>query len=236
MPPVRYDIGLRAGAIEREVRQVAQNMRRLSIFLLLLIVSCATQQPSPAPTPTATTAPRVEAVAPQAPAPEEGLRPNEILIFGHGYKFALVTPTGLLSDSELAKNLRVVAIFYPPGGSWNDALALSARVLEKTPTVGLAEIVAQDEAQYKDSTPGVQISDLPSIPLSTGASARVRSFREEPHSLNEAVAYIDQSKTVALIVLRGNSDEDFKKGMPLFEALVRSYRNLEVPAGGGGAD
>jgi hypothetical protein len=212
-------------------------MRRLSIFSLLLVVSCATQQPSGAPTPQpATTAPQAEVVAPSAPAPEEGLRPNENLIFGHGYKFALVTPAGLISDGELARNLRIGALFYPPGSSWNDALAFTARVVEKTATAGLAEIVAQDEAQYKESTPAVEISEQPSIPLSSGASARVRSFRDEPHSLNEAVAYIDQSKTVALVVLRANSNEEFKKGWPLFDALVRSYRNLEVPAGGGGAD
>jgi hypothetical protein len=181
------------------------------------------------------TTPQAE-VSSRTPVPEEGLRPNENLIFGHGYKFALVTPTGLLSDSELARNLRIAALFYPPGSSWNDALALTSRVLEKTSTSGLAEIVAQDEAQYREATPAVEISDQPSIPLSTGASARVRSFRDEPHSLHEVVAYIDQSTTVALVVLRTNSDEEFKKGMPLFDALVRSYRNLDVPAGGGGAN
>lgn len=201
-------------------------MRRLSILLPLLIIGCATRHPSPAPV--ASAAPQTAVIAPQPPAPEEGLRPNENLIFGHNYKFALTTPVGLVSDGELARNLRIDAIFYPPGSSWNDALALSSRVMEKTDGVGLPEIMAQDEAQYKQSTPAVEITEQPAIPLSTGAEAKVRYFRDEAHSLHEAVAYVDQPKTGALIVLRANSDEEFKKGMPLFDALVRSYRNLDA--------
>jgi hypothetical protein len=212
-------------------------MRRLSILFPLLAVCCATQPSAPVPStpPAVTTLPTTTTAVPPAPAAEEGIGPNENLVFGHDFKFALTTPPGLVTDSELARNLRFAAIFYPPGSSWNDELALSARVLDKSATVGLAEVMAQDEAQYKDVNPGIEITDQPPIPLSTGKEARVRYFRFESNSLHEAVAYIDQPQTVALIVLRTNSDEEFKKALPLFDGLVRSYRNL-MAAPGGGAD
>jgi hypothetical protein len=210
-------------------------MRRLSILLPILVVCCTTQSSSPPATTTVSEAPatpQITVATPPPPVPEEGLRPNENLIFGHNYKFALATPAGLNSDAELARNLRIDAIFYPPGSGWNDELSLSSRVLPKTATAGLAEVITQDEAEYKDATPAVVVTEQPPIPLSNGAQARVRYFVEDPHSLHEAVAYIDQRDTVALIVLRGNSDEQFKKSLPLFDALVRSYRNLDNTSAG----
>ena len=177
--------------------------------------------------------PQTTVAAPTAPLVEEGIRPNENLIFGHDYKFAVTTPDGLISDSELARNLRVGAIFYRPGSAWNDELALTARVMPKGATVGLPEIMAQDDAQYKEVNPGIEVSDQPSIPLSNGKEARVRYFRFVSNSLHEAVAYIDQPATVVLIVLRTNDDEEFKKGLPILDTLVRSYRNLSASAGGG---
>jgi hypothetical protein len=229
---------MRTGAIERDVHLGGASMRKLSILLFLTVISCSSQQQSPAPVPRTTAAAAAEVpppavVAPPVPVVEEGLRPNENLIFGHNYKFALVTPVGMMTDPELARNLRIDAVFYPPEGSWNDAVALTTRVMQKTATVGFAEIVAQDEAQYKTSTPAVEISEQAPIPLPEGASVRVRYFRDDFHSLHEAVAYLDRPKTVILIVLRGNSDEEFKKGLPLLDTLVRSYRNLDVSSAGG---
>jgi hypothetical protein len=87
----------------------------------------------------------------------------------------------------------------------------------------LPQLLVFDSLQFVTNQPKVQIVD--SDPIVTGDKkfAFVRTFR---YSQFEAVAYIDESTIVSMLVLTARTKSDLDRAFPSFKELVSSYRFL----------
>jgi hypothetical protein len=187
-------------------------MNSSRVFLLTLILaSCSAASPPSFPASEAT-----------------GLRENESVLSGRNYVFALTSPPNWIADSEAGRGAGVDTVFYPSGSSWNGPVSFYPRVWQKNPGDTVATVIAADLAQYQMASPDVEMMERPAIPISVSATGQLRLYRSQAHGLREAVAYIDQSQTVVLLVLRAKDDTVFERSLQSFEEFVRSYRPLEI--------
>jgi len=159
-----------------------------------------------------------------------GLGDNDAVLYGDNYVFAVARPQGWTVDAESAKDLGVDAVFFPAGSSWQGPVTMYPRIWQKAASLTLADVMDDDLQQYRQANPSVAVEEGSSISISPSISGRVRYFKSATPELHEAVAYIDQSQTVAVLVLRATTEPRFKEALPAFEAFVRSYRALSLPS------
>lgn len=140
--------------------------------------------------------------------------------------FSVETPPNWEVDSESAKVHGIDAVSFPVGSSWRGPVTIYPRVWQKGEDLSLAQVMDEDLRQYTQSNPSIQVADAAPIGISISATAKVRYFSSSKPALHEAVAYVDQNRTVILLVLRTASEAEFKEVLPTFESFVRSYRPL----------
>jgi hypothetical protein len=156
-----------------------------------------------------------------------GLRENENVLLGDNYMFSVETPSNWTVDSESGKRHGIDAVFFPRGSNWNGSVIMYPRVWQKVGGVTLAQVMEEDLRQYTQSFPDIRSTNVAPIEISAAAVGRVRQFTSESRGVYEAVAYIDRSSTVVVLVLRATTEANFSNALQLFEVFVRSYRPLE---------
>jgi len=148
------------------------------------------------------------------------------ILYGDDHVFSLTAPSGWILDNTSGFSQGLHAVFYPTGGSWQNSKVVmyakgSSKDLAKNQTI--QEFMSYDSAQFVAHRKPVRIVDSTPIALADGRTAYVRRFI---YSQNEIIAYIDEPKIVAMIVLTARSSDDCKAAVPQFNELVRSYNYL----------
>jgi surface antigen len=156
------------------------------------------------------------------------------VIFGPGHAFSLDAPDQWVLDNESGSAQGLQAVFYPVGKSWTNApVVIYANViLKKNPrTENARTVAARDIADFRKKSPTLKVTDA--APLPTGDQvaghpkrAIVKYFSGDDFGNSEAVAYIDESKVVVMLVLSSRKETNFQPALPTFAQLVRSYRFL----------
>lgn len=89
----------------------------------------------------------------------------------------------------------------------------------------LEKVIADDIDGYRKESPNIVVEDSGRLPIAEGKEqVMVKGFHGDRGGNFEAVAYIDESKVVVLIVLTARSEKDFQANWPLFKDMVHSYR------------
>jgi hypothetical protein len=85
----------------------------------------------------------------------------------------------------------------------------------------LQELMDSDLAKFRKDNPGMSYVDG-DIPFND-RTAKVRYFHGVNHGSSEAVAYIDEEKIVALVVLSSKSEKGLTEALPLLLGVLETY-------------
>lgn len=151
---------------------------------------------------------------------------NSGILYGQGYSFVVKAPKGWVLDNTSAKSQRLDAVFYPEGSSWKESEVVMYVGIGRKTGAGdtLDAVIARDVADFKKASPNLKVVDGKPVTLSHGGKERVvvKYFIAEQHS-HEAVAYIEESKVVVMLVLSSKSKERFESSLPALKELAASY-------------
>jgi hypothetical protein len=148
------------------------------------------------------------------------------ILYGPDYSFVVKAPKGWVLDNTSAKSQGIDAVFYPEGSSWRESEAvmyvgIGRKMGEKDTLEG---VISRDLADFKKAAPGIKIVDSQALTLAHGKEkVVVKYFVEAERATHEAVAYIEESKVVVMLVLNSKSKERFESSLPALKELAASY-------------
>jgi hypothetical protein len=74
----------------------------------------------------------------------------------------------------------------------------------------------------------MKYEDAKDVPLQSKRVAKVRIFRGVNRGSSEAVAYVDEEKIIALVVMSSKTEKGLNDSMPVFRSAVQSYLYMNV--------
>lgn len=156
------------------------------------------------------------------------------VVYGPGHAFSLDAPAQWVLDNQSGVDQGLQAVFYPTGKSWtNSPAVMYANVYLKKDQKdeNAATVAARDIADFSKHSRTFKVLDADPLPVGDLAddkprTALVKYFSGDNFGNFEAVAYINESKVVVMLVLSARKEEEFKKSLPIFAELVRSYHFL----------
>lgn len=150
------------------------------------------------------------------------------LVYGKDHSFFIDNPEGWILDNTQGKEFGLLAVLYPKGSSFKSAESVMyENIATKSPERGnnIEEIMRLDKLKFQKGKPEMRVSVGNDIVTQDKKNAKVLIFSRDNLGIqtNEAVAYIDETKIVVLLVLSSQSEMSFKKAYPDFQKLVSSY-------------
>ena len=145
------------------------------------------------------------------------------LVYGSDCAYFLTAPNGWVLDAKSAKSDGVPVCFYPKGGSWKDSTTVmySRSVPQKGRT--LDRWIEEDVAELRKADSSLKTESISELRVGE-RSAKVLDFKHNKGAARERVAYLAVPKAFVLFTLTTRDEKEFKKSLPAFENLVRSYR------------
>ena len=154
---------------------------------------------------------------------------NSGIVYGRDHSFILSAPNGWILDNSSGVSQGLHAVFFPDGSSWKGGtVVMYARVIHKdakrNKTIG--QVIQNDIVTFKNASNDSTITD--GVPISTKDSKKavVKYFYDGENKNHEAVAFIDESKVVVILVLTSRAKEEYEKSLSAFKDLIASYHFL----------
>ena len=139
-----------------------------------------------------------------------------------GGSFAIEGPKDWIADRKVGHRFSVCCVYYEKG-SWDTAeTILYPNIVTKGPgRTTLQELMDSDLAKFRKDNPGMTFVDG-DIPFN-GRIAKVRYFHGVNQGSSEAVAYIDEEKIIALVVLSSKTEKGLTEALPLLLGVLETY-------------
>jgi hypothetical protein len=148
------------------------------------------------------------------------------IIYGPDYSFVVKAPKGWVLDNSSAKSQGLDAVFYPEGSSWKESeVVMYVGIGRKTGDDDtLDAVMARDLMDFRKAAPRLKVIDGRPLTLARGKErVVVKYFAEPEQGMHEAVAYVDESKVVVMLVLSSKTRERFESSLPALKELAASY-------------
>jgi hypothetical protein len=163
------------------------------------------------------------AVSPQT-EPKQGTRGKNhtAILQSEGGSFAIEGPKNWIADRKVGRHLGVCCVYYPKG-SWDSAETIMyPNIVTKGPgRTTLQELMDLDLANFRKDNPGMTFVDG-DMPFKD-RTAKVRYFHGVNQGSSEAVAYIDEEKIIALVVLSSKTEKGLTEALPLLLGVLETY-------------
>ena len=174
----------------------------LAMFAAALVLSAASQQAKP--------------------KRETNGKNHTVILESEGGSFAIEGPKDWIADRKVGHRLGVCCVYYPKG-SWDTAETIMyPNIVTKGPgRTTLQELMGSDLAKFRKDNPGMTYVDG-DIPFN-GRTAKVRYFHGVNQGSSEAVAYIDEEKIIALVVLSSKTEKGLTEALPLLLGVLETY-------------
>ncbi len=152
------------------------------------------------------------------------------LLYAEGGGFLIDGPQAWTIDREVGKRLGTCCVFYPKGATWDNAdTVMYPSIVTKRPgQQTLGEYMASDLAEFRQHDPAMKYEDGQEIPLKKKRIAKIRMFHNVNHGASEAVAYIDEERIIAVVVLSSKSSKGLDDAMPLLRDCLETYMYMDV--------
>ncbi len=145
------------------------------------------------------------------------------IIWGQGHLYSLKPPKGWKLDNVSGNKRGLPAVFYPVGGSWaNSKAVMYANVAgKKSGQNNIKELIDNYLVTLKAKSPNVKVKDLETVTV----GEKTVVIKEWLNNMNnhEAVAYIEESKVIVLLVLTSQDKFEYTKSFTAFRELIGSY-------------
>jgi hypothetical protein len=151
-------------------------------------------------------------------------------MYRDGAGFYIDVPKGWVVDQEVGKRHGTCCVYYPKGTTWNSAeTVMYPNIATKGPGQRtLDEFMESDLKSFRTHDPEMKYEDAEDVHLQGKRVAKVRIFRGVNRGSSEAVAYVDEEKTIALFVMNSKTEKGLNESMPLFRTAVQSYLHMDV--------
>ena len=156
------------------------------------------------------------------PKQESGSKNHTVILQSKGGSFVIEGPKNWIADRKVGRRLGVCCVYYPKG-SWDTAETIMyPNIVTKGPgRTTLQELMDSDLATFRKENPGMTYVDG-DIPFKD-RTAKVRYFHGVNQGSSEAVAYIDEEKIVALVVLSSKTEKGLTEALPLLLGVLETY-------------
>jgi len=156
------------------------------------------------------------------------------MIYGKNHFLSICAPSGWTFDNSILVSQGIYATFYREAFTFKEAVAWHTIMYVNVETKGegqqnATELMKLDAEKTRRASPKLvlQHGSLIVIPGDKGTTAitvPVQSFLNGYQGSNETVAYIENDKTIVMVVISSVSNELLQKDYPDFVKLVQSYR------------
>ena len=159
---------------------------------------------------------------PTKPEPATSGKNHTVILESDGGSFAIEGPKDWIADRKVGHRLGGCCVYYEKG-SWDTAETIMyPNIVTKGPgRTTLQELMDSDLAKFRKDNPGMTYVDG-DIPFN-GRTAKVRYFHGVNQGSSEAVAYIDEEKIIALVVLSSKTEKGLLKALPLLAGVLETY-------------
>jgi len=142
------------------------------------------------------------------------------MILGEKNSYTLQAPPGWLIDLQLAQSLGVSTAIRSelPG-----VVMYSFSATKGSEFHSLEEYLAFNKKQLESDGSSLHVEKKTSIESDWGPSAEVFYYSGGSNGRTEAGAYFETTEAINLIILTAPDEKLFRKALPAFEKLVRSY-------------
>ena len=168
------------------------------------------------------------ACAGTAQKPPLVLEPNR-----HSYTFGV--PDGWVFSFEQANSIGVRLVLFPKGENFHESNSI---IYVNEISGNLSAAVDKTISNAKYDSPNIKIETLPSIPIKAGGRAAVRMITgyRDPRQAKEALAFIEHTDTVLLVVLTTKNATNWQYDYNALESVISGHKyfdcnspNLAVP-------
>ena len=147
---------------------------------------------------------------------------HTVILESDGGSFAIEGPKNWIANRKVGHRLGVCCVFYPKG-SWDTAeTVMYPNIATKGPgQKTLQELMDADLARFRKDNPGMSYVDG-DMPFN-GRTAKVRYFHGVNQGSSEAVAYIEEEKIIALVVLSSKTEKGLTEALPVLLGVLETY-------------
>lgn len=152
------------------------------------------------------------------------------LLYSEGGAFLVEGPKGWVTDRETGQRLGTCCVFYPEGATWDDAQTVMYPNI-MTKSLGqetLKQLMDSNLSDFRDNNPGMSYEEGEDIPVRSRKAAKLRYFYHVNQGSFEAVAYIDEEKIVALVIVSSRTKKGLDESIPLLRSALQSYAYMDV--------
>ena len=152
------------------------------------------------------------------------------IVYAEGGAFLIEGPKGWITDRQTGQELGVCCVWYPKDSTWDDAqTVMYPNITSKGPgQQTLNEFMESDLADFREHNPELTYEVGEDIPLKNTRIAKLRFFYNVNHGSSEAVAYIDEKKIIAFLVMSSKTKKDLNEAIPLFRSVLQSYEFMDA--------
>jgi hypothetical protein len=152
------------------------------------------------------------------------------IIYSEGGAFMIEGPTGWVIDHEIGQQMGTCCVYYPEGATWDNAeTVMYPSIATKAPgQKTLKEFMDYDLSEFRERNPGMSYEDGEEVPLKAHRIAKVRYFYNVNQGSSEAVAYVDEEKIIALVVVSSKTKTGLNETIPLLRSALQTYAYIDV--------
>ena len=189
-------------------------LRRTLLSILAVLLTCALCAP-------------VFAAAPAAKAGTRLSGSSLTMLYGDNHVFAVVPPKGWVVDDTSGMGSKIRVVLYPLGQKWATApTVMYENPLHQDPAsrLTLAQMIDRDVASFRRQAPKGKVTSAPQIRTLKGQTAEVRYFSPDGHDPLTAVAYLEETDMVILLVLESKTADGLRSALQPFHELITGYQ------------
>jgi hypothetical protein len=163
--------------------------------------------------------------------------PPGVIVYAEGGAFSIEGPKSWIADRDTGKRMGICCVFYPEGSNFDDAeTVIYPNIATKGPgQANLKEFMESDLTEFRDHNSGMTYEDAADVSLKNKRVAKLRYFHGVNKGSSEAIAYIDEDKIIAVIVISSKTQKGLDGAMPLFRSMLQTYAYMDVKFAPGAA-
>ena len=138
----------------------------------------------------------------------------------------LKAPPGWVLDTKSAASKGIHLAFYPTGSSWqgSDAIMYADGSTLHGKDFSVEQFIAEDIGHFRSKEKGLKVNKVTPLTLSSGKKVPVYRFEFPSRKALEEIAYIEDNRSMVIVVLSARSEDSYRGSQTAFRSLVTSYR------------
>ena len=144
-------------------------------------------------------------------SPKQDSAGSGAIIYSEGGAFMIEDPKGWVADHETGQGMGICCVFYPQGSNFDNAeTVIYPNIATKGPgQATLKEFMESDLSEFREHNPEMTYEDASDVSMKSKRVAKVRYFHRVNKGSSEAIAYIDEDKIIAVIVVSSKTQRDW---------------------------